>query len=83
MADLFSPILNPFIVVGIVVFKVFQKTFDDLTPGGKDGQTDHNKEYPLKEREEQTKNSQSNKEPTDDQNPNPFQFIHYWYSLIL
>jgi len=54
------------VVTGITIFKAFQQPLYLFAPGGKDGKADHNKEKALKERKEETKDSQSNEEPSDD-----------------
>ena len=55
---------------------MFQKTLYQFTPRGKDGQTDHDEEYPLQDWEKETKNSQNNEEPADDQNTDCFDATH-------
>ena len=79
--DPFSPGLNLFKVVGKTFFDAVQKTFNQCASRGKDRQTDQDEEYPLKDRKEEAKNSQSDEEPADDQNSNLLKFIHHCLCL--
>jgi hypothetical protein len=47
-------------MVGIMLFKMLQKSFYQLTPRRKDCQTNQNKYKPLKEREKKANNPQDN-----------------------
>jgi hypothetical protein len=72
MPDLFSPGLNPFVVTGVTHFEVFQKPFYQFASRGEDSQTDHDKEYSLKERKKEADNAYPDEKPTDDQNSDMF-----------
>ena len=74
--DLLFPIEHPFMLVRIALFDGFQETFYQITPGGKDGQANHNEKYSLEYGKEKAKDSKSNKDPANDQNPNRLEFIH-------
>jgi len=52
-------------LVGIALLDVFQKTPHQFTPGGKDGQTNHDEKYSLENWEEKTKNPKPNKNPAN------------------
>jgi hypothetical protein len=69
-------------VVGITLFEVFQKTLYYFTSRGKDGQANQYEENPLKEREKEAKDSQSDEDPPDDHHSNSFEFIHRSISLF-
>ncbi len=64
--DLLSPDLYPFMVVGVTLLKMFQKTLYDLTSGRKDHQTNQDKQNPLKDGEKKSKNPQEDKKPAND-----------------
>ena len=76
ISNLFSPDFYSFVSVRITFFEMFHKTLYQFTPRGKDGQTDHDEEYPLQDWEKETKNSQNNEEPADDQNTDCFDVTH-------
>ena len=76
MSDFFFPNLNPFKLMGKTLFDSFHIPPNQCASGRKDGKTDQDEEYPLKKRQEETKNSQPDEEPSNDQNSNLLKFIH-------
>jgi hypothetical protein len=74
--NLFHPDLNPFMLVGITFLELFQKTLYQFTSRRKDGQTDYDEKYPLKNWKKQAKDPQNNEEPANDQNTNSLDVIH-------
>ena len=55
ISDLLSPDLNLFNVVGKTPFNAVQETLNQCASRGKDGQTDQDEEYPLKDRKEEAR----------------------------
>jgi hypothetical protein len=67
---------HPFMVMGITLFNVFQKTLYQFASRGKNGQTNHDEKYPLKDRKEKAEDSQPDKNPAKDQNSHLLEFVH-------
>jgi hypothetical protein len=60
-------------VFGVAALQVFQEALHGLTPGGQDGQTDHNKQDPLKKRQKKSNDPEHNEDPPDDENGHALQ----------
>jgi len=58
VTDLLLPDLHLFILLRKTFFKALQESSYQFTSGGKNGEANHNEEYPLKDGEKEANNSQ-------------------------
>jgi hypothetical protein len=66
----------PFMLVGKPSFDISDETSDQFTPGGQDGQADHDENYALKNRKEEAQDSEPDEDPANDQNSYLLELIH-------
>lgn len=81
VSDLIPPDLDLSVMLRIMLFEALEKTLYELASGGKDGQANEDKEYPLKEREKDAEDPQNNKDPANDKHPNlldPSHCFHFF-----
>jgi hypothetical protein len=62
--------------MGESVFEILEETLDRFTPGGKDCESDQDKEDALKKGKKEPENAEYNENPADDQNSDFLEPVH-------